>query len=433
MTSNLIRSSAATLTLVSAALVAFGSPLEAQLPNASAATLGLAGNNTASVRGFGAISVNPAGLGMPGSGFSLAVMPVQVRLGLDPISAQEVFDFDGILIPTATKQEWLDRVTAAGGEAGSIAAEVSGLALTLGNFGLQVSTIAVLDVNLPPGVVEAALFGNAGRTGSPVDLTLVGAATEGFAMTTTGLSFAAPVGGVVVGATGKYMVGHGLVLGRSTSGSIDSNPLGISMDFPMVTTCEELGGGDCEQDFLDGGTGVGLDLGVMMQLTGATLGASIQNVVNTFQWDETRLGYRPGSVLFEDGEFLTEYSEFPYSTAPDDFKARVEDFTFKPTLRLGAAIDVSDALTVTADLHRRLGDGGIQLGPDFHAGAGAELRALGFLYLRAGAAKVTGALQYAGGASLVLGPVNLSAAGAIQRGDLNDATFGQFTLSFGNR
>ncbi|MCS5661107.1 MAG: hypothetical protein NZ842_11975, partial [Dehalococcoidia bacterium] len=46
--------------------------LVAQLGDASATTLGLSGNNTATVRGFGAISVNPAGLAMSGSGFSLA-------------------------------------------------------------------------------------------------------------------------------------------------------------------------------------------------------------------------------------------------------------------------------------------------------------------------------------------------------------------------
>ena len=41
----------------------------AQLADASATTLGLSGNNTATVRGFGAISVNPAGLAMSGFWF----------------------------------------------------------------------------------------------------------------------------------------------------------------------------------------------------------------------------------------------------------------------------------------------------------------------------------------------------------------------------
>ena len=45
-------------------------PVAAQLTSASVSTLGLAGNDTAIVRGFGAISVNPAGLAMPGSEFS---------------------------------------------------------------------------------------------------------------------------------------------------------------------------------------------------------------------------------------------------------------------------------------------------------------------------------------------------------------------------
>jgi hypothetical protein len=65
---------------------------------------------------------------------------------------------------------------------------------------------------------------------------------------------------------------------------------------------------------------------------------------------------------------------------------------------------------------------------------GAEFRGLKIVHLRAGAAVITGGTQYSAGASLVLGPVNLSLAGAIQQGDtLNETVFGQFTLSFGNR
>lgn len=53
--------------LLSAALVALtavgpmATTASAQLANASASTLGLSSNNTATVRGFGAISVNPRG------------------------------------------------------------------------------------------------------------------------------------------------------------------------------------------------------------------------------------------------------------------------------------------------------------------------------------------------------------------------------------
>ena len=55
------------------------------------------------------------------------------------------------------------------------------------------------------------------------------------------------------------------------------------------------------------------------------------------------------------------------------------------------------------------------------------------LHLRGGATKISEGMQYGGGASLVLGPVNLSGAAGVVKGDLSDTVMAQFGLSFGNR
>ena len=110
------------------------------------------------------------------------------------------------------------------------------------------------------------------------------------------------------------------------------------------------------------------------------------------------------------------------------------EYTFKPTLRLGAAVEFPMDLTISGDIHRRLSDEGIALTPQSHVGVGAEFRGLRVLHLRAGAAVITGGTQYSGGASLVLGPINISAAGAVQNGDeIAETAFGQFTFSIGDR
>ena len=95
-------------------------PVSAQLADASATTLGLSGNNTATARGLAAISVNPAGLAMPGSGFSLAFFATQVRLGSAPISLTDLKDVQGILIPATTRADWLALVSDEGGEGARI-------------------------------------------------------------------------------------------------------------------------------------------------------------------------------------------------------------------------------------------------------------------------------------------------------------------------
>src|SRR5690606_41426246 len=78
----------------------------AQLAHASASTLALSDNTTAHARAFGAISVNPAGLGMPGSGFSLALVPVQARVGLAPVTRADLVEYEGLVVPTAVVEDW---------------------------------------------------------------------------------------------------------------------------------------------------------------------------------------------------------------------------------------------------------------------------------------------------------------------------------------
>ncbi|MCH7991996.1 MAG: hypothetical protein IIC35_06220 [Gemmatimonadetes bacterium] len=431
MRTHLTVNAVAAIALVTAALAA---PARAQLGNASASGLALSSNNTASVRGFAAISVNPAGLAMPGSGFSLALAPAQVRAGLGPVTLSDLAKFEGVVVPTATKELWLSAIEAAGGQTALVRADVSAFALTVGNLGLQVSTVGSAKMNLPVGAAEAILYGNAGRTGSASDLDLTGLDIDAFVMTTGALSWAFPVGRFKFGVTGKYIVGNGLGIVRSSSGSISSNPIRVTLDAPVVATCEDIVAGACTRDFAGGGKGYGLDLGFMMDLSSLTIGASIQNVVNTFGWDVATLSYREGSVLFEQGSSDADFTEASYGLAPTSLKQVVEEFTIKPNVRIGVALELPMGLTLTGDVHRRLSDHGIEFRPKSHAGVGVEFRGLKIVHLRGGAAVTTRGKQYSGGVSIVLGPINFSAATAVrQGGPFDDVVFGQFTISFGNR
>ena len=273
----------------------------AQLANASASTIALSGNNTATLSGFGAISVNPAGLGMPGSGFSPALVPVQVRAGLGPVGLSDLADYEGVLVPVSTKEAWMTAIEAAGGQVGSVGADVSVLALAVGNLGFQISSVASANATIPTGVAEAVLFGNAGRDpGNAADLDLMGLGGNGFAVSTVALSYAFPAGSAILGVTAKYIVGHGIALAEAQSGSVSSDPLRVTLDAPAVGPCDDELVGGCTQDW-NAGSGTGLDVGFMMDLPSLRIGGSIENIVNTFEWDVSRMSYRPGSVLFEQG------------------------------------------------------------------------------------------------------------------------------------
>ncbi len=94
------------------------------------------------------------------------------------------------------------------------------------------------------------------------------------------------------------------------------------------------------------------------------------------------------------------------------------------------AYEATNIVTLTADVRHHLGEG-IVLAPETHAGLGVVLHPVGPIYLRGGGAWVTDGFQFGGGAGLALGPVHISGAGLMQRGDAGDATFMMFTLSFG--
>lgn len=399
----------------------------------AATTLGKGGNATATARGLGAISLNPAGLAMPGSGFSLSLLPMRVRSGLDPIGLSDLADVEGSLITTQTKEDWLDQVVANGSQTGSVRVDATWLALTFGNFGFQVTTVAGSSLALGPDVVEALLYGNAGRTGQPADLSFAQSDGNGWGVTTAALAAAFPISNpdadMAIGATVKYSVGHFVGVGRTVGGSFTSDPIGATLDLPIVHTDDtRLDDGE-----ISNGTGVGVDVGFQMKRDKLSLGAAVLNAVNTFAWDESTLVYRPMSVTFVESDFASETDTQAYGGAPAALRAEVEDLVFNPIVTVGAGYDVTEDFTVTADVRNRMGDGGMRVGPKFHAGVGAEYRGLKVLHLRAGAAKITDGTQFAGGGSLILGPVNISIAGAMQNGDLGEAGLAQFSISFGGR
>ena len=420
---------------VRAALAAAGLlaavPVAAQLTSASVSSLGLAGNDTAVVRGFGAIGVNPAGLAMPGSEFSLALLPVRAAAAIGPVTAGDVKPFEGKLVPERTKESWMERVLEADGQRGTVAIDVTGIALTFWNVGLQLSTLVAGDVRLPPSVVEAVLFGNAGRTGEPADVSLADVWVEGYAATTAGLSLALPVpvfeewiDRIAAGVTVKYTQGHAVAVGRS-AGSLSAQTLRADLDSFLIHTRVT---DDLEvADFVNGGSGIGLDLGLMLSLDRLFVGAAVHNLFNTFAWDESLLTYRRVTAAFEDGSFDFDHGTQAYAEAPAEARELIAELTFKPALRLGAAYLLVDALTIAGDVHYRFGDG-IALDPQFHLGLGMEYRPIDFVHLRGGLAVVTGGIRFGGGLSFILGPVNLSVAVAGQPGGL----LGQIGLSFGN-
>jgi hypothetical protein len=417
------------------ALILPAFPAAGQLPPATSAALGTANNYTALARGFGALSLNPAGLGMPGNpSFSVALLPVQGSQAMDPISLSDLADVGGRLIPSSLKEEWLERIAAAGAQRGSGSLAVTGLALQYGLAGVQFSTIASGSGTLNEAAAELLLFGNAGRLGSPRELNPQGARFTGFMVSTLGVSAALPLDIQVVpgvqrqalsiGGTLKRSWGNYLAAGEDGGTVTRVSPLEVEVRFPLLLTDPESEGG------FRRGAGLGLDLALAWEGGGWSVAAVGQNVFNTFQWDLETMLFRPGEALFDEANRISDFDERPASQAPEGLRRRVEELTFEPVAVLAVAREATPSLTFMADLRRRLGDG-LDLGPRSHVGMGLEYRPAPSIPLRGGVAWVTDAIQLGGGLGLALGRLHLGLAGTIQRGDAGDGASGVFALSWG--
>jgi hypothetical protein len=284
-------------------------------------------------------------------------------------------------------------------------------------------------MDLSTDVMEAILYGNAGRTGEPADLSLDGSSLDAFAVTTAGLAVGIPVGvgvggtKVSLGATLKYSMGHAVATGRDDGGALESDPIRAEIRFPTVSF-------DTDQAGLDHGSGFGLDLGLQVAQGRLSGGVAVLNVFHTFAWKEEGLVFRPGTALLEQGTSDSDFDERPFAEAPASLRQAVADLGFAPVVALGGAVRVRDDLTLSADVRNRFGEG-MAVDPKMHVGAGAEYRGLGFLELRGGLAAITGGVEVGGGASLLLGPAGISFAGALRKGDQHDASLLQLTLSLG--
>jgi hypothetical protein len=406
----------------------------AQVRSASPTVSGTAYNSTAFVRAYGSVGGNPAGLGMPGTPpWSFALPAVGLRRTLGPVSLAEVNEFAGAVLPASRRHAWLERIEAVGGQAGGGGVEVTGLAANAGRLGFQHTTVAVGDALLNPDAAELVLFGNAGRTGEARDFVLEGSRMDASLFSTFSVALGQPlplrVSGhedeaLAVGVTLRYVVGHVLVLGRDLGGRVGSDPLEVSLEFPLIVTDSEAAGP------WDRGSGVAVDVGAGWEGGPWAAAVVLRNALNTFAWDPAALKMRPGSAQFDEDGSRSDFEVVPFEEAPAPLRDEVERLGFAPTLVLSAGYRASANLSVSADLRRELGEG-IAMGPDTHLGAGVEFRPHPRLPLRGGLAYISDGMRAGGGLGLALPPIHLGVSAMYESGPVAGGSHLALTLSVG--
>ena len=404
-----------------------------QLTAASPSVLGTANNYSALARGFTAIALNPARLAMPGNpGFSLTFLPVEAKAGLSGMKLSEIAAYDNEPIPASVRREWLNSVIEDGGFELTTNVSATGLALSIGPVGLQVSTVGAARANLSPDAFELLMFGNAGLTGTTREMSLEGTEASSWAATTGALAVGIPLPGIqggsfAMGATLKYTVGHVAGLARDAGSIIGSDSITLSL--PSVLSVPD----EFEADILkeNEGTGVGLDIGVAWEGTKWAFSGALQNVFNTFQWDLTDYDYRIGEFTLNGTSITSDFTALPATTTASAIRDALMAQRFELAINMGIAYRQSEKLALTADFRHDTGEA-LVIGERSSIGLGMEWKVIPFLPLRAGISRVSGGgLQLGVGVGLKLGPVRLSGAYLTEKSSAGEFTAASLALSFG--
>jgi hypothetical protein len=398
----------------------------------------MADNYTALARGFNAVSWNPAMLAQPENPrFSMAMFPVRGNAGFGPITLADVSDQSGIFLTDVVKEDWLRRIAEHGGEHGTAGGDITYFAMSIGHFGFQLASASQVTATLSPDAAELLLFGNGYRS-TDTDFDLANSSFRGMVTTTAAMSFAQelpirfllPVADqhLSVGVTVKYTVGNALIQGQNVGSSVSGGTGDLDVAFPVVQSDTAADAGS-----FDRGRGFGLDVGAAWRGGPLSLGVAFQNIYNSFAWDTAGFHYRPGTVRFDGVNREAEFDVEAYGNAPDAMKREIAEFRFQPRLVVGAAWQVNRAVLLSADVRHEIGEKARELGPRSHIGAGAELRWIPAVPLRAGFAVITGGYQIGAGAGVELGGVNLSGSVGQRTTDFGHDRMIALGLTFGAR
>ena len=205
------------------------------------------------------------------------------------------------MLPKTQREAWLQTVALKGGENGRVDGGLTAFAMSAGPLAFEVAGSVAGSTKLNADAFQALMFGNAGRTGSPQDLDLKGSNMRVGAFTTAAASYGLSLGHFALGVTGKYVLGNAL-----------AHRAGSGHDAPDATRCRST---------FRGSTRVRIRTRSLARASASTsdsrgragkfaFGATVQNVMNSFAWDETKLFSSAATALFDGTNGIAEHRRF---------------------------------------------------------------------------------------------------------------------------
>jgi hypothetical protein len=385
----------------------------AQPATPSARSFALANSFMARARGYESPFWNPANLGLADRpGWSLGLVSASAYLTNNSLSYGQIADLYGEYIDNETKSELLASIR--GDDPNkmmtlNVDASASVLGFSIWRFAFGAGGIGAGDLDVSPDAAELVLFGNVGEDGTGKDFALDGSNGQGWAISGAYLSYAQPFTipaldylglKFSLGATVKYGVAHGLVHLQDTGTNITNDPLVLSVDAEVLKSTDA-----------DAGRLWAVDFGLAVDWDGLLVaGISLSNALSSITWQEEDFELIQVMARADYDSTMSSDTTLAFSELPvekqDEIIAFLEDRTVPMELRLGLVFNAIPALTVSADYNELIG-GTLRSHWERTLSAGAELRLVSALPLRAGLATDLSHFAYTGGLGIYMGPVHL--------------------------
>ncbi|NIR45216.1 MAG: conjugal transfer protein TraF [Gemmatimonadetes bacterium] len=402
-------------TIVLALLACSPGVAGAQMAAPSARSAGLADSYVGRARGYESPFWNPANLGLSDRpGWSIGLAGANAYLDNNSLSYGQIEDLYGEYLDDATKSELLAEIRGVDGDGMlELSADLgaTGMAFSIWRFAFGVGATGSTALAVSPDAAELILFGNMGEDGTGRDFTLDGSHGDGWGLSSVYVSYAQPFTipaldyldmKFSIGATVKYGVAHGLYRAADQGTALTYDPLVLDVDAEVLNSTE-----------FNAGSVWAADLGAAMEWGSLVAGISVIDAFSNIQWDEE---------AFELKRY-TAHADFDSATSTDTTLAfseltladqeRVSEYLqgadVPKKLRLGAAWRMGSMLSLSADYLELLG-GSLNARWERQLSAGAELRLLSVVPLRAGLATDFNSLAVTGGFGLYAGPVHLDFA-----------------------
>jgi hypothetical protein len=400
-------------TLIALLILLCATSAHAQLATPEARSFAMGSAYGARATGYESSFWNPANLGLPGNPAWSGGLNASAYFSNNALEYGQITALYGEYLDDATKSQLLADVRAStGGDLAELSFDVGaqGFGASIGRFAFGVSGISAGNGEITPDALELVLFGNVGESGTGRDFDFAGTAIDfwtfygGYASYAQPFRFAAlPGASFSAGTTVRYGVARDLAKVTEANSQLIYEPLALDVELQRLQSTNG-----------NAGSAIAADLGLAMDWEGrVVVGASLTNAVQYIDWDTSSFEVTNYDLSADYADIGIESTTLAYDeldpAGQEAVDAVLDDASLPRRLRLASLVRVSPQLDVSADYMEMIG-GTLQSQWDRSLAAGAELRVIPMLPLRAGMATSFDQFALTGGLGLHTGPLHVDFA-----------------------